>query len=73
MAKDKSDPKHRQYADLYRFYLDIVPHAYELYHKWKAHPGFRGTRLRTIERENGEIVDVPGQKEGLADKCSVGR
>jgi hypothetical protein len=27
--------------------------------KWKAHPNFRGTRLRSIERENGEIADVP--------------
>jgi hypothetical protein len=39
--------------------LDIAGHAWELYERWKSHPGFRGTRIRSIQREDGEIVDVP--------------
>jgi hypothetical protein len=44
---------------VYRFFLDMAGTAWTLYEKWKAHPGFRGTRLRSIERENGEIASVP--------------
>src|SRR5262249_53910786 len=44
---------------LYEFYLDIAPAAHELYEKWKRHPGFSGTGLRSIEREGRQIVDVP--------------
>ena len=39
--------------------LDLAPVAWNLYAKWKAHQGFRGTRIRAIERENGEIIEVP--------------
>ena len=39
--------------------LDLAPQAWTLYTKWKAHQGFKGTRIRAIERENGEIVEVP--------------
>jgi len=39
--------------------LDLAPVAWTLYEKWKAHQGFRGTRIRAIERENGEIIEVP--------------
>lgn len=58
-AKDREDPEHDMYAKLYRFYLDICGEAWELYEEWKRHPGFRGTRLHSIEREGGEIVEVP--------------
>jgi hypothetical protein len=53
-------PDYAKYAQLYQFYLDIAPQAYDLYEKWKKHPGFRGSRIRSIERdENRNIVDVP--------------
>jgi hypothetical protein len=58
-AKDKTDPEHEHYKAVYKYSLDIAPQAYELYLKWKSHQGFKGTRLRSIEREAGEIVDVP--------------
>ena len=45
--------------DAYKFYLDIVPQAWELYSRWKQHQGFKGTGLRSIERDGEEIVDVP--------------
>jgi hypothetical protein len=46
-------------AALYAFFLQIAPHAYRLYTKWKSHQGFRGTRIRIIERDGGQIVEVP--------------
>jgi hypothetical protein len=49
----------RARTELYQFYLDIAAEAWELYEKWKQHPDFRGTRIRSIEREAGEIADVP--------------
>jgi hypothetical protein len=51
-----SDPTARR---AYSFFLDIAGDAWALYQKWKAHPGFRGTRLRFIERDGGKIIDVP--------------
>ncbi len=45
--------------DAYVAFLQIAPQAWKLYNKWKAHQGFRGTRIRSIEREDGKIVDVP--------------
>ena len=38
-AKDKEDPEHEKYNQLYRFYLDIAPQAYESAEKWKRHQG----------------------------------
>lgn len=58
-AKDPSDPEHAKYRDLYQFYLDIAPQAYELHEKWKIHQGFAGTGLRSIQREGRTIKDVP--------------
>jgi hypothetical protein len=46
-------------AELYEFFLQIAPEAYRLHRKWKAHQGFRGTRIRIIERDGGQIVEVP--------------
>ena len=48
-----------QAKDLYRYYLDIAPIALDLYERWKANQGFRGTGLRAIERDGPEIKDVP--------------
>lgn len=45
--------------DVYECLLDLAGPAWELYSRWKRHQGFRGTRIRSIERENGEIVEVP--------------
>ncbi len=59
-AKDAKDSDHKQSADLYQFYLDIAPQAYQLYTKWKTHSGFSGTGLRAIERDDKRrIIDVP--------------
>jgi hypothetical protein len=44
---------------IYRYFLDMAGNAWKLYETWKSHPGFRGTRLRSIEREDGEVVSVP--------------
>jgi len=44
---------------IYYYFLGIAGDAWKEYEKWKRHVGFRGTRLRSIERENGEITDVP--------------
>ena len=44
---------------IYAYFLDMAGHAWKLYEKWKTHPLFRGTRLRSIERENGEVASVP--------------
>ena len=46
-------------TEVYRFYLDIAPHAYDLYAKWKTHQGFKSTGLHSIERDGTEIRDVP--------------
>jgi hypothetical protein len=44
---------------IYRYFLDMAGEAWMLYERWKGHAGFRGTRLRSIERDNGEVVNVP--------------
>lgn len=54
---ERATPNQRQ--DLYRFYLDVAAQAFELHEKWRTHQGFIGTRLHSIERENGRIVEVP--------------
>ncbi len=49
----------QELSEVYRFYLDVAPQAYELYAAWKEHQGFKGTGLRSIEREGAEIREVP--------------
>jgi hypothetical protein len=44
---------------LYEFFLQVAPEAYRLHRKWKTHQGFRGTRIRIIERDGGQVVEVP--------------
>ena len=58
-AHDRHDPDHSRAKELYSFYLQIAPTAYELYEKWKAHQGFAGTGIRSIARNGREIVEVP--------------
>ncbi|MCE5197386.1 MAG: AIPR family protein [Armatimonadota bacterium] len=59
-AKDTDCPEHAHAKQLYEFYLDVAAQALELYTKWKCHPGFRGTLLRSIVRdEAGNIQEVP--------------
>lgn len=54
------DERKGELADVYSYCLDAAGPAWELYQKWKSHQGFYGTRLRSIQRENGgEIIDVP--------------
>ena len=40
-------------------FLDLAGPAWNLYEQWKGHQGFKGTRLRSIEREARAIVQVP--------------
>lgn len=58
-AKNPKAETHAQAKALYDFFLEIAPTAHQLYEKWKKHPGFAGTGLRSIEREGRQIVDVP--------------
>jgi hypothetical protein len=58
-AKNPEAEDHTLCSKLYKFYLDIAGDAWDLYEKWKAHPKFHGTRLRSIERDGSEIVEVP--------------
>lgn len=60
-AKDPESPDHEKNLALYQYYLDVPAQALELYDKWKAHDGFLGTRLRSIERDkkSGRILEVP--------------
>jgi AIPR protein len=43
----------------YNCALELAPVAWRLYNLWKSHQGFRGTGLRSIEREGSHIIDVP--------------
>lgn len=59
-ARDSSDPDREKYKELYQFFLDLAPTAFELYDKWHAHPEFRGTGLRALERNpDNSIKRVP--------------
>ena len=59
-AHDSADPEYAKYHELYQFLLDLAPTAYELYERWHAHPDFRGTGLRSLERyADGSIKRVP--------------
>ena len=44
---------------VYQFYLEIAPHAWVLYQDWKQHQGFQGTRIRSLDRDGAEIVEIP--------------
>jgi hypothetical protein len=44
---------------VYQYNIDMAGLAWTIYERWKSHPSFKGTGLRSIERDDGEIVDVP--------------
>ena len=61
-AKDGTDPEHEKYKDLYWFYLDIAPQAYELHEKWKRHQGFQGQSriVHAVKKDKkGRVEEVP--------------
>lgn len=58
-AKTEDDPEHSRGKEVYNFFLDIAPAAWELYLKWKTHQGFAGTGIRALERDGRAILDVP--------------
>ena len=60
-AKNSDDPEHKDYKNLYEFYLDIVGQAVDLHEKWKAHQGFVGTQLKNgFKRDDkNNILEVP--------------
>ena len=43
----------------YQVFIKLAPVAWELYEHWKSHQGFKGTRIRSISREDGRIIEVP--------------
>ena len=46
-------------TEMYRAFVEIAPIAWGLYEHWKRHQSFIGTQIRSVERENGRVVDVP--------------
>jgi hypothetical protein len=56
---DEAKQGEEKFVEVYKYYLDIAPIAWKLYLKWKEHQGFQGTRLRSIDRNGREIVEVP--------------
>lgn len=44
---------------VYDAFIQLAPIAWELYEHWKSHQGFKGTRIRSITREDGKIIEVP--------------
>ena len=56
---DKAEQAEKAYSQLYQYFLDMAGDAWDLYCKWKAHAGFKGTRIQAIEREKQQIVEVP--------------
>lgn len=56
---DEAKRGEARFEDVYQFYLDIAAEAWTLYQTWKEHQGFQGTRLRSIDRNGREIIEVP--------------
>jgi hypothetical protein len=46
-------------TEMYRAFVAIAPIAWKLYLHWKQHQGFIGTQIKSIERENGKVTEVP--------------
>ena len=46
-------------TDMYRTFIGIAPLAWSLYALWKQHQSFIGTQIRSVERQNGKVTDVP--------------
>lgn len=45
--------------EVYDCFLDVAPIAWQLYVDWKQHQGFIGTGIRSIEREDRRVKEVP--------------
>lgn len=58
-ARWLKDVPESKLKELYQFYLDVAPQAYEIHQKWSSHQGFIGTRIQSIKREKGKISHVP--------------
>lgn len=46
-------------TQMYRTFVGLAPVAWQLYEHWKKHQAFIGTQIRSVERENGKVTDVP--------------
>jgi hypothetical protein len=58
IQQNEEHAEHKKYKALYKFYLDIVAEAQDLYDRWKTHSGFIGTRLKAIKRdERGRTIE----------------
>jgi hypothetical protein len=44
---------------VYDAFIQLAPIAWGLYEHWKSNQGFKGTRIRSITREDGKIIEVP--------------
>lgn len=60
MAKSVKDGSAKpEIKEVYDFFVEIAPSAWELYQKWKTHDGFIGTGIRSIHRDGKKVLDVP--------------
>lgn len=48
-----------EHNEVYECFLDVAPIAWRLYLDWKQHQEFIGTGIRSIEREDGKVKEVP--------------
>lgn len=48
-----------EHNEIYACFLDVAPIAWQLYLDWKRHQGFIGTGIRSIEREERRVKEVP--------------
>lgn len=46
-------------TEMYKTFIGIAPLAWRLFEHWKKHQNFIGTQIKSIERENGKVVEVP--------------
>jgi len=58
-AHDATHQDHGESYAIYSYFIDIAGDAWDLYHRWKSHQGFKGSGLRSILRDGREIVEVP--------------
>src|SRR5215470_572625 len=59
---ENKDPRLVELAkEVYQYYLDVAAAAWQLYEKWKKHPGFEGSGIRnavTRGEDGRTIIDV---------------
>lgn len=46
-------------TEMYKAFIGIAPVAWGLYEHWKKHQSFIGAQIRSVERNNGKVTDVP--------------